>query len=623
MNEQSNQDISTQSFSWEPVGRWARGTAVAVAVGQGPRGVQRLAGAPAGLYAWGLGTEPTPVLTGVIDPNIVALTLVGRGANLTALAGTAGGRLLRGQAPDFHWSEVESWAGLGVATVLAPAPGEAQRNTLFIGTPAGIFRTLDAGRSWESCNFGLLDEEVLCLACAPTFDESEILWAGTAGGGLYRSRNAGRAWRESGIGLPDAAVQALAFSPAFADDQMIYAGLEDEGVYRSSDGGESWLPWALKGAGVNALACGAEGTLWAGTSTGLFAVSPQGTVTPHLEPGLPILAVAAGLGREVLVATYDAGIYSSTDAGATWAEVDLALHAPPVVVKAGANLVALDNSGTLAISRDQGATWETLPPASDEGVFGIGASDGPELVAATGSGLLRLAPAATGWEAIRPDLFGEKSPLAVELSPDFGRDRTILAAAHDDELVLSQDGGATWRDITGPWQERSILRVRFGPAGSGDILVLTVAPTATGHFEVAVWQSQDHGRAWAGLVTLTTGLPAMLVAWPYDPHEQVLFLATQHRVVKLFQSPAGELQVHQSFFGEGTRVTALHTDPAYGTNGVIWAATSDGVMRSVDRGQSWQQAGSLPDGLPLVWLDTAPGTLHGVTLGGAVWRVAI
>lgn len=262
--------------AWAAAGAWEGGTLVTVAAHEAVvasgRVVHGLAGGRAGLFRWRADT-PTlvPTLHGIADPSIISVAITGDADGPSAWAATETGRLYRldGFAPDptedETWREVRAWAGLGVAMAVAASPNFAADRTFFVGTPRGIFRTLSGGEHWESCNFGLIDTEVLCLVCAPNYSDRELVWAGTAAGGLYRSRNGGRAWRESGMGLPDAPVQALVVSPDFADDQTLFAGMEEHGVYQSQDGGESWRLFGLAGESVNSLSITPQGRLLAGT----------------------------------------------------------------------------------------------------------------------------------------------------------------------------------------------------------------------------------------------------------------------------------------------------------------------------------------------------------------------
>jgi hypothetical protein len=114
------------------------------------------------------------------------------------------------------------------------------------------------------------------------------------------------------------------------------------------------------------------------------------------------------------------------------------------------------------------------------------------------------------------------------------------------------------------------------------------------------------------------------MAWPQDSDEHAIFLATQHRVIKLFhQGDPANLQLHQHFFDEQLRVTALSPAPDYPYSNILWAATTGGLYRSVDRGLSWGLVLDLPLDLPVVWLDVTLTHVNIITLGGRVWRAAL
>jgi hypothetical protein len=536
-----------------------------------------------------------------------------------------------------EWQEVSGWAGLGVAVVLEPSPAYAEDQTLFVGTPTGIYRTQDNGQSWESCNFGLLDEDVLCLSCAPNYATTEVLWAGTAGGGLYRSRNSGRAWRESGIGLPDAAVQSLAVSPNFAEDRTVFVGIEGHGLYLSRNGGESWSYLALADHSVNSLACAEANTVWAGTEEGLYRVEVAGGATERVNGvnGV-VMAVAAASSGAVAVGLFGSALLitenGSGDAQSIqWQQPEFALHAPPIIIQNAKELLALDADGTLARSSDNGATWVEMPHASDYGTFALDASvgsGGTVLVAATGEGLARWDAQHEQWEALANEQFVDDAALGIAVSLAFGSAPAMLATTLEGELQFSHDGGTTWQAVTGPWQGQSLLRAVYSPNLATELVALTGQPTGTGHFGITVWHSVDLGQEWEVLAGLTTGVPAALIAWPRDEKEKALFLATQHRVIKLYTDRAtGELQVHQHFFDDEVRVTGLAASAMYAENGVVWAATSAGFYRSVDGGMNWALTLELPDDLPVVWLDVNFDVnneqVRAVTLGGRVWSAQL
>lgn len=631
------------TINWQAVGFWQGGTVTGVALSSTADMVRGLLASRAGVYGWSSpGSMVLPLSQGMNDPDVVSVTFAGGNATApaTAFAATATGRLYRsvqradGMGHD-QWQEVSTWAGLGIAVALAPSPAFDSDGTLFAGTPNGIFRTLDNGQSWESCNFGLLDEDVLCILCSPTFAESEVLWAGTAGGGLYRSRNSARAWRESGIGLPDAPVQSLAVSPNFAEDQTVFVGMEAYGVYVSHNGGEEWTHLALDGHSVNSIACPQPNLLFVGTNNGLWRVATDGSaVTQILSDNHTVFSVAANDQGHVAVGLFGSGFWITEDGTVSvdeivWQTPDVALHAPPVVIQAHNKIFALDTDGAIAVADEGGTQWKLVDTPDAEGVFALAAvpdSAGnlAALFAVTDQGISQWNVETGQWVDANAEPFGEHTALGIERSPTFAADQTLLVTTQDSELFLSEDGGSSWQAITGPWRGQSLLHARFGPENAKEALALSVRPSESGHFDVAVWHTADQGKNWEGLAQLSSGVPSVLTAWPHDNVERPIFLSTQHRVIKLYhEQGTGELKVHQHFFDESVRVTALACAADYADSGTIWAATTVGLYRSMDRGLSWGLIVESPHDLPVVWLEVGGNSLTAITLGSRIWRATL
>jgi hypothetical protein len=115
-----------------------------------------------------------------------------------------------------------------------------------------------------------------------------------------------------------------------------------------------------------------------------------------------------------------------------------------------------------------------------------------------------------------------------------------------------------------------------------------------------------------------------MMAWPADEAEKAIFLATQHRVIKLFhQGDPAALEVYQHFFDEQLRVTALAVAPDYAQSKQVWAATSGGLYRSANGGTTWEMTAKVPHELPIVWLAVDDQSIHAVTLGGYAWRASL
>ncbi len=86
----------------------------------------------------------------------------------------------------------------------------------------------------------LAESSPQCVAVDPL--RPERLYCGTFDKGLWRSADAGDSWEPVGEGITQDAVMAVAVSPAERANGhgVVYAGTEPSALYRSEDGGESW-----------------------------------------------------------------------------------------------------------------------------------------------------------------------------------------------------------------------------------------------------------------------------------------------------------------------------------------------------------------------------------------------
>jgi hypothetical protein len=118
-----------------------------------------------------------------------------------------------------------------------------------------VFRTDDAGLSWQKVSRDLLVADVQRLVLAPTNSHRlylavrDLYMRGrTYPGGVYRSDDGGSVWRRI---LVDDFVTGLAVDPRYAD--VVYAGLTDhpyhdestgDGIRVTRDGGTTWTTLA-------------------------------------------------------------------------------------------------------------------------------------------------------------------------------------------------------------------------------------------------------------------------------------------------------------------------------------------------------------------------------------------
>ena len=149
-------------------------------------------------------------------------------------------------------------------------------NTLLVGTHHGLFRSRDAGVTWERVTpkGEVSGSDFMTLAIHPQ-QETQI-YAGGHDLGILHSEDFGQTWQRADQGLPSPDVHALVVDPH--KPEQLYAWVVERGLYRSQDGGRSWHraedgppnPEVHALASVN-IPTGMGGIfLYAGTADGVF-----------------------------------------------------------------------------------------------------------------------------------------------------------------------------------------------------------------------------------------------------------------------------------------------------------------------------------------------------------------
>lgn len=210
-------------------------------------------------------------------------------------------------------------------------------NVLLLGTSKGVYRSSDAGKTWQSAGLSDVDTTSLVQAGNAIFaggarigpSAKPVLvthgaYSVTPGPAVIAvSTNAGASWRElHPLGLPNVGVQALAVDPA--DSRAIDAVLRTGAIYRTTDGAHSFrrislkaggTPWALAIAQNNQLVAGDMTT---GAYLGTSAQQWQHTAFVDSQGSHMVMEYAVhptDLNR-ILMTSY--GIELSTDGAKSW-----------------------------------------------------------------------------------------------------------------------------------------------------------------------------------------------------------------------------------------------------------------------------------------------------------------
>ncbi|HIE56916.1 MAG TPA: hypothetical protein EYP88_01605 [Anaerolineales bacterium] len=172
-----------------------------------------------------------------------------------------------------------------------------------------------------------IDDELSDLSPAPTaptgkpvlremrfaHSHPQTAYLATYGAGVYKSLDGGANWIAAG--LDSQAIVALAVSPV--DERDLFAA-SYTAIWHSADGGASWADTGFSGADVYALALDDSGTLYAGTSNGIYRYQNEGWT--HLALGglsVPALVLRPDKPGWIYAGTIN-GLQFSRNGGATW-----------------------------------------------------------------------------------------------------------------------------------------------------------------------------------------------------------------------------------------------------------------------------------------------------------------
>lgn len=291
--------------------------------------------------------------------------------------------------------------GLGPLSgrVNAIAVHPTQSNTVYLGaTQGGVWKTTDGGTNWLPLSDSWPMLGVSSLAIHPT--NPDLVLAGTgdfhgfdiAGMGVMRSTDGGNTWTNVGSAMGTSRVSEIVFDPSNPQIVIATTGRSGSGkIWRSTDAGQTWSP--------------ASGTTadWSDVTIGI----PDGNGVRTY------LAVAGGSTPR---------IYRSTDQGASWTSLSVPTSGSQNPLSIAASKLASGTAYLLATSNrtvfkttDSGQTWTDVTNNFPNGSNNYNWSQ--------------------GWYDyhINTSVAGTQDAIFVGLI----------------DIVMSRDGGATWRNIGG------------------------------------------------------------------------------------------------------------------------------------------------------------------------------
>lgn len=509
------------------------------------------------------------------------------------------------------WAPLPTKPGGEVPTDLTVL--EAVDGVLYGGGARGVFTSLDGGESWTRTP---LTGAVSSIALVPS--QPLIAYAGTPAG-AWKTLDAGRHWAAV-FPKPAGARVFLAVAPSRPD--RVY--LATEGLFfRSDDGGAVWIQVGalanVSGLTVDLLSAD---TIYAVDRDGVQVSTDQGAtwrpmldVPPVFENASEVQGIFADPNRpDTLYApTVLHGLFVSRNRGDTWSvpaqdglgfptvllfERDLRQPATLYLVRITAK------SEDLLRSTDDGKTWQTVAyvPGQRDFAFDPGA---PDAFYAAGNGIFRVEDGGGTWVPIGAP------PNDSTLSQIIVRGRAIVVGSAQ-HLYRSLDGGATWRfSLSG-----NVVRLIEDPKDPKTFYALIGEQGYSQSHRVTVYRTRNGGDSWRRILSHAEG-------FALDPRRGRLW-ATQGQKL-LFSRDRGLLWESE---GDLPAVPwTLARDSA--RPGLLLLGSPSGVFLSRDAGRTWAPYNVGLAKLRRIWAEQliadphVPGRFFAIPRVGGLFEVTV
>ncbi|HEY2858737.1 MAG TPA: transcriptional regulator [Terracidiphilus sp.] len=470
----------------------------------------------------------------------------------------------------------------------------------------GLWISRDGGHSWQESK-GLHGQSIRAFAQAPS--DHSTLFAGTLQG-VFRSNDAGASWNQISPAESKEIheVESLAIDPR--DPNIVYAGTWHL-PWKTTDGGAHWnniKQGVIDDSDVFSIVLDPDHpeTVYMSACSGIYKSENAGALF-HKIQGIPSTARRTRMlhqdpvHRDTVYAGTTEGLYKTTNAGHTFQR----MTGPDVIVNdvyvdpsnPDRVILATDRSGVLT-SRDASVSFT----ASNHGLSGrkvealvVDVKDSSRLYAGvvndkTYGGAFVSTDGGQQWNQVADGLQG-RDIFSLGESPD----GAVLAGTNNGIFAL-EDGSWKPRNTVA----NTVMKATPAVARGKRVMVEKAVKQPTREFDGRVYALDLSGEAWAAATSggLYTSKDKG-TTWQGGPGQGVDYTSiASHGPTMAAASPAAVVlsnDAGQTWWPMGipTVVTRIHRI-AFAADGTLWLGSREGVYFTRDKGKTWMWVHRLP-----------------------------
>lgn len=342
------------------------------------------------------------------------------------------------------------------------------RNTLYAGSVAGLYRSDDSGKSW----YAVSNEELVVNSIVLHPQRPERIVLGVEGDGVYVSNDRGKTFTRTSAGLHNLRITSIVADPSTRNRVFaaVAFGGAASGVYQSDDAGGTWsrvsttrLPEVL--SLMVASPDESEVKFLAGTERGFFWSNDGAEWTQATPVNFPVrVNKMIRFNRSRLFAATSEGVFTSRDSGKNWYRlagagdktVDIALG----TLDERTTLFALTSNGIAAFDGDK---WMNVANAPTIGrTIATRSIRGVQYVFIAGATGVKAGRIDSDYQWL-PSEAPDAQYAAVYGTGRSSDDMLFLTSRQQREILVGMPKDAEWLQLVLPTQNTEVTSVAPDP----------------------------------------------------------------------------------------------------------------------------------------------------------------